>query len=101
MIYYYNTRNTTDQEHKNYYKTINCCSLEEQQLKETRHTKQRQGYIVSYSPSNRLQLDIFFFKKIKVTIKSMVIYYVSYIYIIVKYGHIKLSLNHEVMLHQL
>ena len=32
---------------------------EEQQLKESRHTKQSQGHIVSYNPFNRLQLDIF------------------------------------------
>ena len=28
---------------------------EEQQLKESRHTKQSQGHIVSYNPFNRLQ----------------------------------------------
>jgi hypothetical protein len=32
---------------------------EEQQLKESRHTKQSQAHIVSYNPFNRLQLDIF------------------------------------------
>jgi hypothetical protein len=36
---------------------------EEQQLKESRHTKQSQGHIVSYNPFNRLQLDIFVLKK--------------------------------------
>ena len=36
---------------------------EEQQLKESKHTKQSQGHIVSYNPFNRLQLDIFVFKK--------------------------------------
>ncbi len=36
---------------------------EEQQLKESRHTKQSQGHIVSYNPFNRLQLDIFVWKK--------------------------------------
>ena len=36
---------------------------EEQQLKESRHTKQSHGYIVSYNPFNRLQLDIFVLKK--------------------------------------
>jgi hypothetical protein len=36
---------------------------EEQQLKESRHTKQSQGHIVSYNPFNRLQLDIIVLKK--------------------------------------
>ena len=36
---------------------------EEQQLKESKHTKQSHGYIVSYNPFNRLQLDIFVLKK--------------------------------------
>ena len=36
---------------------------EEQQLKETKNTKQSQGHIVSYNPFNRLQLDIFVLKK--------------------------------------
>ncbi len=36
---------------------------EEQQLKESRHTKQSHGHIVSYSQFNRLQLDIFVLKK--------------------------------------
>ena len=36
---------------------------EEQQLKESRHTNQSHGYIVSYNPFNRLQLDIFVLKK--------------------------------------
>jgi hypothetical protein len=36
---------------------------EEQQLKESRHTKQSHGYIVSYNPFNRLQFDIFVLKK--------------------------------------
>ena len=36
---------------------------EEQQLKETRHTKQSEGHLVSYNPFNRLQLDIFVLKK--------------------------------------
>jgi len=36
---------------------------EEQQLKETKHTKQSQGHIISYNPFNRLQLDIFVLKK--------------------------------------
>ena len=36
---------------------------EEQQLKESKHTKQSNGHIVSYSPFNRLQLDIFVLKK--------------------------------------
>jgi hypothetical protein len=36
---------------------------EEQQLKESRNTKQSLGYIVSYNPFNRLQLDIFVLKK--------------------------------------
>ncbi len=34
---------------------------EEQQLKESRHTKQSQGHIVSYNPFNRLQLDIYLY----------------------------------------
>ncbi len=36
---------------------------EEQQLKESRHTEQSQGHIVSYNPFNRLQLDIFVLKQ--------------------------------------
>jgi hypothetical protein len=32
---------------------------EEQQLKESKHTKQSNGHIVSYNPFNRLQLDMF------------------------------------------
>ena len=36
---------------------------EEQQLKESKDTKQSQGHIVSYNPFNRLQLDIFVLKK--------------------------------------
>ena len=36
---------------------------EEQQLKESRNTKQSHGHIVSYNPFNRLQLDIFVLKK--------------------------------------
>ena len=36
---------------------------EEQQLKETKNTKQSQGHIVSYNPFNRLQLDIFVLQK--------------------------------------
>ncbi len=36
---------------------------EEQQLKETRNTKQSNGHIVSYNPFNRLQLDIFVLQK--------------------------------------
>ena len=35
---------------------------EEQQLKESRDTKQSHGHIVSYNPFNILQLDIFVFK---------------------------------------
>jgi hypothetical protein len=35
---------------------------EEQQLKESKHTKQSNGHIVSYNPFNRLQLDIFVLK---------------------------------------
>ena len=59
---------------------------EEQQLKESKHTKQSHGYIVSYSPFNRLQLDIFVFKKMRVLIKDMVIYCVSLISSAVKSG---------------
>ena len=36
---------------------------EEQQLKETKHSKKNHGYIVSYNAFNRLQLDIFVLKK--------------------------------------
>ena len=36
---------------------------EEQQLKESKHRKQSNGHIVSYSPFNKLQLDIFVLKK--------------------------------------
>jgi len=36
---------------------------EEQQLKETKNNKKSHGYIVSYNPFNRLQLDIFVLKK--------------------------------------
>ena len=35
---------------------------EEQQLKESRNTKQSHGHIVSYNPFNRLQLDLFVLK---------------------------------------
>ncbi len=35
---------------------------EEEQLKESRNTKQSHGHIVSYNPFNRLQLDIFVLK---------------------------------------
>ncbi len=59
---------------------------EEQQLKESRNTKQSQGYIVSYNPFNRLQLDIFVLKNMRVLIMVMVIYYVSWISSVVKSG---------------
>ncbi len=36
---------------------------EEQQLKESRNTKQSHGHVVSYNPFNRLQFDIFELKK--------------------------------------
>ena len=62
---------------------------EEQQLKESKHTKQSNGHIVSYSPFNRLQLDIFVLKNMKVIIKGMDIYYVSLIYLAVKFGRIQ------------
>ena len=61
---------------------------EEQQLKESKHTKQSHGYIVSYSPFNRLQLDIFVLKNMNIIIKGMVIYYVSLMYSAVKFGRI-------------
>jgi hypothetical protein len=61
--------------------------IEEQQLKESKHTKQREGHLVAYSPFNRLQLDIFVLKNMKVLIKVMVIYYVSLISSAAKYGH--------------
>ena len=34
---------------------------EEQQLKETRHTKHSEGHLVSYNPFNRLQPDIYLY----------------------------------------
>ena len=43
---------------------------EEQQLKESRHTQQSQGHIVSYNPFNRLQLDIFVLKKYETSNKG-------------------------------
>ena len=61
---------------------------EEQQLKESKHTKQSNGHIVSYSPFNRLQLDIFVLKKCEYYNKGMVIYYVSLMYSAVKFGRI-------------
>jgi hypothetical protein len=61
---------------------------EEQQLKESKHTKQSNGHIVSYSPFDRLQLDIFVLKNMNIIIKGMVIYYVSLMYLVVKFGHI-------------
>ena len=61
---------------------------EEQQLKESKHTKQSNGHIVSYNPFNRLQLDIFVLKNMNIIIKGMVIYYVSLMYLVVKFGHI-------------
>ncbi len=39
------------------------CRVEEQQLKETKHTKHSQGYIISLNPFNKLQLDIFVLQK--------------------------------------
>ena len=36
---------------------------EEQQLKESKHSKQSLGHLVSYNPFNRLQLDIFVLQK--------------------------------------
>ncbi len=36
---------------------------EEQQLKESKHSKQSSGHLVSYNPFNRLQLDIFVLQK--------------------------------------
>ena len=36
---------------------------EEQQLKESKHSKQSLGPLVSYNPFNRLQLDIFVLQK--------------------------------------
>ena len=50
---------------------------EEQQLKETKNNKKSHGYIVSYNPFNRLQLDIFVLKNMKIIIKVMVINYAS------------------------
>ncbi len=61
---------------------------DEQQLKESKHTKQSQGHIISYSPFNRLQLDIFVLKNMNIIIKGMVICYVSLMYLAVKYGRI-------------
>jgi hypothetical protein len=61
---------------------------EEQQLKETRHTKQSQGHIVSYNPFNRLQLDLFVLKNMRGMIGGMDIYDVSLIYSAVKCGYI-------------
>jgi hypothetical protein len=52
---------------------------EEQQLKESRNTKQSHGHIVSYNPFNKLQLDIFVLKNMRILIMVMVIYYVSLI----------------------
>ena len=59
---------------------------EEQQLKETKQTKQSNGHIVSYNPFNRLQLDIFVLKNMKVLIKVTAIYYALLIYLAVKCG---------------
>ena len=59
---------------------------EEQQLKESRNTKQSHGHIVSYNPFNRLQLDIFVLKKMRVLIMVMVIYCVLLISSVVKSG---------------
>ena len=61
---------------------------EEQQLKESKHTKQSNGHIVSYSPFNMLQLDIFVLKNMNIIIKGMDIYYVSLMYLAVKFGRI-------------
>ena len=61
---------------------------EEQQLKESKHTKQSNGHVVSYSPFNRLQLDIFVLIFFNIIIKGMVIYYVSLMYLAVKFGRI-------------
>jgi hypothetical protein len=72
-----------------YIKEFISSRTEEQQLKESRHTKQSQGHIVSYNPFNRLQLDIFVLKNMRVIIKGMVIYYVSLIYLVVRCGPIQ------------
>ena len=58
---------------------------EEQQLKETKNNKKSHGYIVSYNPFNRLQLDIFALKNMKALIKVMVMYYASWIYSVEKH----------------
>ena len=78
MKSYLYTKSSIDQEHKNYFYLAKSEGLqvtskeikeflsgrtEEQQLKESRNTKQSQGHIVSYNPFNRLQLDIFVLKK--------------------------------------
>ncbi len=47
---------------------------EEQQLNESKHTKQSNGHIVSYNAFNRLQLDIFVLKNMNIILKGMVIY---------------------------
>ena len=58
---------------------------EEQQLKESRNTKQSHGHIVSYNPFNRLQPDIFVLQNMRVLIMVMVIYCVLWIYSVEKH----------------
>ena len=61
---------------------------EEQQLKESKHTKQSQEHIVSYSPLNRLQLGIFVLKKYEYYNKGYVYILCIIDGLIVKYGSI-------------
>ncbi len=79
MIYYLYTKNTTDQENR----------TEEQQLKESRHTKQSQGHIVSCNPFNRLQLDIFVLKKHESHNKGYGYMDALLIYLVIKFGPIQ------------
>ncbi len=61
----------------------------EQQLKETRKTKQSNGHLVCLNPLNKLQLDTYVayvLQKMKVLLLVLPIYYVSWVYIAKKYG---------------
>ncbi len=72
--------NTTDQEHKiiSTYKGLNFVNevlssrADQQQLNETKQIKQSSWHIMSLNPFNRLPLDIFALKNMKILIMDMV-----------------------------
>jgi hypothetical protein len=58
--------------------------VEEQQLRETKNRKEKQGHLVTYNPFNRLQLDVFILKKYETSNHG--ISYVSWMYSAVRRG---------------